>query len=371
MKLLHTADWHLGKTLMNYSLIDDQEFILKEFLKVIDDVKPDAIIIAGDVYDRTAPSTDAVNLFDDIIFKLTERKIPTLCIAGNHDSKERLNFGSRLFANKKFYITAKTCEPENIALEDEFGEVYFSLIPYFTAAEIKNKFALDAENFDTGAATKICVENARQKIPAGKRSVAVAHLFATGGVTSESERKNVGTIESVDARIFSEYNYTALGHLHKPQKISSDKIRYSGSPLKYSVKESSHKKGITLVELDGNGFARAENILLKPQRDLIEVSGTLAEFLSKPANDAYAYVTLTDEIFVYDAAQKLRGVFPHLMEAKNKSRPKSFVEEPTRKFRENATIFEQFEDFFFEMTRRNLTVDEQKAMEEIFREVGA
>lgn len=363
MKILHTADWHLGKTLLNYSLIDDQEFILKEFLKVVDDVKPDAIIIAGDVYDRADPSTEAVNLFDEIIFKLTEKKFPVLCIAGNHDSQDRLNFGSRLFANKKFFITAKKDDaPEPIALEDKFGEVYFSLIPYFDPAAIKSD-----ERLTFNAANKFYIGEARKKIPAGKRSVAIAHVFVEGGEESDSERKFVGTAGKVNAEIFSGYDYVALGHLHKNQQ-SGEKIFYSGSPLKYSAKESSHEKGITLVELDGNGFVRAENILLKPRRDLIEVSGTLAELQAQPPNDAYAYVTLTDKEFVYDAAQKLREVFPNLMEAKNKSKPKDFITEPTGKFREGASISEQFSDFFEAMAKRPLTEDERAAMAEIFKE---
>lgn len=357
MKLLHTADWHLGKTLLNHSLIEDQSFILNQFLDVADELKPDAIIIAGDIYDRADPSTDAINLFDEIIFKLTEKHIPTLCIAGNHDSQDRLNFGSRLFANKKFYITTKTNEePKNIPLADEFGEVYFSLIPYLDFDDIQSRLAF-----------------ARQSIPSGKRSVVVAHAFVEGGEESDSERKFVGTACKVPAEIFAGYDYVALGHLHKPHKPKEapENIRYSGSLLKYSAKESSHVKGITLVELDGNGFVSAKNIELKPRRDLIEISGTLAEFLSQPPKDAYAYVTLTDKEFVYDAAQKLREVFPNLMEAKNQSRPKDFVEEPARKFREEATLSEQFGDFFEEMTNRALTYNEQAAMAEIFKEIRA
>lgn len=369
MRILHTADWHLGKALNGKNLIDDQYFILKSIFEVIGDQKPDVIIIAGDVYDRADPSTDAVNLFDEIIFKLTEKKIPVLCIAGNHDNSDRLNFGSRLFANEKFFITAKTnSEPENIILQDEFGEIYFSLIPYFVPEEIKSKFLAENDGKITfNDANKFYIDLARSDIPKNKRSVAIAHVFVEGGVESDSERKFVGTTGKVNAENFFSYDYVALGHLHKPQSILSDKIRYSGSPLKYSAKESTHKKGVTLVEVGKNGFISAENILLKPRRDLIEISGTLAHFLSQPVNDAYAYVTLTDENFVYDAAQKLRVAFPNLMEAKNKSRPKGFVEEPARKFREDATIFEQFEDFFLEMTNRDLNTEEKIALQEIFK----
>lgn len=371
MKLLHTADWHLGKSLQNNSLIDDQKFILEKFLEVVDKINPDVIIIAGDIYDRADPSTEAINLFDDILFRLTAKKIPVLCIAGNHDSAERLNFGSRLFANQKFFITTKTTDkPTTIKLNDEFGEVYFSLIPYFDPIEIKSKFfGDDVERLTFNDATKFYLDLARKEIPVGKRSVAIAHVFAEDGEESDSERKFVGTAGKVHTEIFSSYDYVALGHLHKPQKMTAENIRYSGSLLKYSVKESSHVKGITLVELDSKGFVRAENIPLTPRRDLIEVSGTLAELQAQSPCEDYAYVTLTDNKFVDDAAQKLRKVFPNLMEAKNKSKSKNFIEESTRKFREDAPISEQFNDFFQAMTNRKLTVEEQAAMAEIFKEV--
>ena len=367
MKLLHTADWHLGKTLMNRSLIEDQKFILEKFLAIVDDVQPHAIIIAGDVYDRADPSTEAVDLFDKVLFELTECKVPVLCIAGNHDSAQRLNFGSRLFANKNFFITAKTADkPETIPIADEFGDVYFSLIPYFEPAEIREKFFGDAQRrltFDE--ANKFYLDEARKEIPAGARSVAIAHVFISGGQTSDSERKFVGGTGNVSLENFAGYDYVALGHLHGAQKMSAENIRYSGSPLKYSASEASHEKSVTLVELDANGFVSAKTIPLKPLHDLIAVKGTLAELQAQPPCDDYAYVTLTDEKFVYDAAQKLRDAFPNLMNALNKARSENAVAEPTRKFREDVSILEQFADFFKEMTKRELTDDERAAMKEI------
>lgn len=370
MRLLHTADWHLGKTLMNRSLIEDQEFILDEICKLANPKEIDAIIIAGDVYDRADPSPEAVDLFDEILFKLTEKKIPVLCIAGNHDNAERLNFGSRLFANKKFFITTKTAlEPKTIALDDDFGAVYFSLIPYFEPAAIREKFFdKDSERLTFNAANRFYIGEARKKIPAGKRSVAIAHVFVEGGEESpESERKIVGTAGKVDAQIFSGYDYAALGHLHKPHvpEDAPENVRYAGSPLKYSAREAKHEKGVTIVELDAKGFVSAENIPLTPRRDLIDVSGTLNHFLSQQPNNAYAYVTLTDETFVYDARQKLSGVFPYIMDAKNKAHSKEFVSAPARKIREEASLAEQFADFFEEMTHRALTDDERAAVAEI------
>ena len=374
MKFIHTADWHLGKSLKNQSLIEDQYYILQEFLKLVDAENPDAIVIAGDIYDRSIPPVDAVKLFDEVIFKIVEKKIPVLCISGNHDSAARLNFGSRIFERSKFFIeTLPNENPKNVILNDDFGEVYFSLIPYFTAAEIKNKFALDAEDFDTGAATKICVENARQKIPAGKRSVAVAHLFATGGVTSESERKNVGTIESVDARIFSEYNYTALGHLHKPQtmKKTGHVVRYSGSLLKYSFDEAGYSKGVTLVELDGAGKVTAEHIPLTPRHDVKIVEGTLDELNQSARTEDYVHANLTNKNHVLYAMEKLRsGAFPNILSL-------SFVnlertgESRTSRAKRTAGIstLEYFADFFEHETGERLEGDYRQAMADFLDEL--
>ena len=368
MRLLHTADWHLGKTLKGAPLIDDQKFIINQIFDIIDREKIDALLIAGDVYDRAVPPVDAVDLFNDTLNRLAEKNLPTLIIAGNHDSAERLNFGSKLFESRNIHIAAKSDEPAQIPLTDKFGDVYFTLIPYFEPIEIRNKFfGENSDRMTFNAANKFYIDEARKKIPAGKRSVAVAHVFIEGGIESDSERKLVGTAGKVNAEIFAGYDYAALGHLHKPHVPDGapENVRYAGSPLKYSAKEFNHAKGVTIVELDASGFVDAENIPLKPKHDLISVEGTLAEFQAQPPCDAYAYVTLTDELFVYDAAQKLREVFPHLMEVKNKARPSYLTLEPTRQFREGATIFEQFADFFEATAHRPLTADEFAAMKEI------
>ena len=369
MKIIHTADWHLGKTLKSQPLIDDQSYILAEFLKLIDDTNPDAVIIAGDVYDRGIPPVDAVALFDEIIFKLIARKIPVLSISGNHDSAGRLNFGSRLFERADFFINVDA----PVILSDNFGEVYFSLIPYFTAAEIKNKFALDAEDFDTSAATKICVETARQKIPAGKRSVAIAHLFATGGVTSESERKNIGTIESVDAGIFAGYNYTALGHLHKPQtmKKTGHVVRYSGSLLKYSFDEVGYSKGVTLVELDGAGKVTAEHIPLTPKRDVKIVEGTIDELNQSARTEDYIHANLTNKNHVLYAMEKLRsGAFPNILSLNFVNLERAGESRTSRAKRiAGISTLEYFADFYEHETGEKLEGEYRRAMADFLDEL--
>jgi len=370
MRLLHTADWHLGKTLKGQNLIDDQEFILKEIFKIIDDQKPDALLICGDIYDRGIPPADAVNLFDETLNKFAEKNLPTLIIAGNHDSATRLNFGSKLFEQQKIFIATKISEnPAQVVLEDNFGEIYFSLIPYFEPGEIRAKFfGADSERLTYNEANKFYVELARKNIPDNKRSVALAHVFLTGGVESESERKFVGGAAEVEAQIFSDYNYVALGHLHRPQKISAENIRYGGSPLKYSFDEANHKKSVTLIELDGAGATKIQKIPLEPRRNLIIVEGTFNELKKRPPIQDYVQIILTDDAYIYNT-EDLRYSFPNFLEVKRESHLQSCDDKPANNFRKEDPISEQFAKFFHEITTEPLSQDERAAFEEFLKEL--
>ena len=370
MKLLHTADWHLGKTLKGQSLHDDQEFIIDEIFRVINDEKPKAIIIAGDIYDRAVPPAEAVELFNNTLNRFVEKKIPVLIIAGNHDSAARLNFGSKIFARQQIFIASKVDDkPATVVLEDDFGEIYFSLIPFFDSGEIRTKFfGEEAERLTAEDATKFYVDLARKEIPEGKRSVAVAHVLATGGIESESERKFVGGAQNVGTEIFSGYNYVALGHLHAPQKIS-ETVRYGGSPLKYHFDESTQKKSVTLVDIDGAGNVTTKIIELKPRRDVIKVTDSFAELMKRPPVDDYAQIILTDEIFQPDASERLRAVFPNLLDFTYEKHLRSYDDEPEGNFREGAPIAEQFAEFFNYMTGDELNDEERAAFEEILRDV--
>ncbi|MBR6711684.1 MAG: exonuclease SbcCD subunit D [Selenomonadaceae bacterium] len=364
MKLLHTADWHLGKTLKGQNLLDDQKYILDEIFEVIDDQKPDAILICGDIYDRGVPPIDAVDLFNETLTKLAERNLPTLIIAGNHDSATRLNFGSELFARQNIFIAAKiTDTPAQIVLNDKFGEIYFSMIPFFEPGEIKSKFfSEDAERLTYNDANKFYVDLARQKISANKRSVALAHVFLTGGVESDSERKIVGTLSNVNANIFSRYNYIALGHLHKPQKF------YSGSPLKYSFDEANHKKSVTIVDIDGVGNVKTEKFELTPRRDVKVVTGTFNELIKRKPIQDYVQIILTDDVYIYET-EKLRDAFPNFLEVKRENHLKSYDDASPSSFSKEDSISEQFANFFKDVMQEPMTNDEQAALEEILREV--
>ena len=373
MKIIHTADWHLGKTLKNTSLIDEQDYILNgEFLKIVDDVKPDAVIIAGDLYDRGVPPVDAVNLCDEIIFKLNERKIPILCIAGNHDSASRLNFSARLLAQANFFIVAKPQEnPATIVLEDDFGEVYFSLIPFFEPNNLREKFSSDEEKiFSADEMNKIYIAEARKKILADKRSVAVAHLFVTGGVSSDSERKFVGTVENVDKKNFAAYNYVALGHLHRQQTLNKDAknfIRYSGSPLKYSFGEANHVKGVTFVELDGEGNVKAENLTLTPRHDVRVVKGTVAELEKLPPSEDFIHAQIEDFKNVLSAADRLReSSCPNLLSLEFVNAEVGGEDFSDKlNVREGVSTLENFVDFYEYSTKEKMHEKYFKAMEKL------
>ena len=364
MRLLHTADWHLGKTLKGQNLLDDQEFILKQIFKIIDEQKPDAALIAGDIYDRAVPPVEAVELFDETLNKFAEKKLPVLIIAGNHDSATRLNFGSKIFESKNIHIAAKIEDnPKPVVLEDNFGEVYFSLIPYFEPSEIRAKFfGEDFKQLSYTDANKFYIDLARQKIPKNKRSVAVAHVFLTGGIESESERKFVGGAENVSAQIFSGYNYVALGHLHRPQKF------YAGSPLKYSFDEANHKKSVTLVDFDGAGNIDIKKIDLTPRRDLIIVEGTFNELKNRPSSPHYAQIILTDNAYIHET-EELRDAFPYFLEVKRKNHLNSYDEIPQNTFSKEDSISEQFAKFFEEITGEKLNSDESKAFKEVLLEL--
>ena len=363
MKLLHTADWHLGKTLKGASLLDDQEFVLKQIWDIAKAV--DAVIIAGDVYDRAVPPVDAVNLFDETLNRFAERNLPTLIIAGNHDSATRLNFGSKLFERQKIHISAKIAkEPAQVVLEDDFGEIYFSLIPYFVPAEIRANFPCE------GDTNKFYVNLARQKIPSGKRCVAVAHAFLTGGVESESERKFVGGAANVNAETFAGYDYVALGHLHRPQKISAKNIRYAGSPLKYSFDEANHKKSVTIVDFDAQGFVDTEKIPLKPRRDVRIVEGTLWEILkTEPRTEDYICARLLErELNAFD---KLSGRFPNLLNVEFCLR-QNFSDDNSTEETSHAggTTLDYFAEFYSKQTGETLSAEYRMAMKDCLEQLA-
>ena len=373
MKFIHTADWHFGKTLRGASLIDDQAYISEEFFKIVDERKPDVVIIAGDVYDRGVPSADAVELFNEFLSKLTERKTKIVCISGNHDSATRLNFGSSLFEKSGFFLRTQISEnPEPIIFQDDFGDVYFAPIPFFEPGLIRAKFfPNDTEkrlSFDE--ANKIYIDALRDKIPAGKRSVAVAHVFISGETKTDSVREIVGGADGISAAHFKDFNYTALGHLHAPRAAGGEFVRYSGSPLKYSFDEAAQNKSVTLVEMGADGNPKIETIEFVPRRDVRVVEGTLDELLNLEKTEDYIRAVVKGDTSFVNVADRLSYVFPNLLATEREERiyNSEEISDPTNSVTK-LSISDQFAEFFSEMTGEPLSDEQLREMENFLSEL--
>lgn len=317
MRLAHISDLHLGKRLHEVSFLEDQAYILEEICEVLRDEKPDAVLIAGDIYDKSAPSAEAVRLFDDFLSELSADGQMVFAISGNHDSAARVAYGGRIMAKSGVYLSAPEYRGEvfSASLEDDDGRVDIYLLPFIKPIHVSLAFPEEKIESYTDA-LRVAVE--RMPVNPKRRSVLVAHQFVTGAVRSDSEEVSVGGLDNVDAAVFAPFSYVALGHIHRPQNIGSPRIRYSGTPLKYSFSEAKDGKSITMAELDGQGEVVLRTIPLKPRRDLRELRGTYDELMKKEnyagtATDDYLHIILADEDDVPDAMRKLKTVYPNLL----------------------------------------------------------
>ena len=316
MKLFHLSDLHLGKRLCEVSLLEDQDYILKTVLALAEEERPDAILIAGDVFDKSVPSAEAVALFDRFLTALSERNFPVLVISGNHDSPERMAFGSHLMASAGVYVAPVwNGEVEPVTLSDEWGEVDFFLLPFLKPAHVR-RFYEEEEVGSYTDAMRLALSGLKRT--EGRRSVLVTHQFVTGATRSESEEISVGGSDNVDASVFESFDYVALGHIHGPQNCESERIRYSGTPLKYSLSEAKDEKSVTVVELS-EGDVSVRTLPLRPLREIVHLRGTYEELMQKSyyedttyQND-YVYITLTDEEEVIYAMNRMRETYKNLL----------------------------------------------------------
>lgn len=316
MKLIHLSDLHIGKRVNEISMIEDQADILEQILRITEEEQADAVLIAGDVYDKTVPSGEAVTLFDDFLCRLAERKLPTLIISGNHDSPERLAFGNRLFAAEGIHISpVYHGKMEPVTLSDEFGPVDFWLLPFVKPAHVKRFFPEETVETYTDACA-VAVKH--MGLDPEKRNVLLTHQFVTGAATCESEELSVGGSDNVDASAFEDFDYVALGHIHGPQNVGTNRIRYCGTPLKYSFSEERHHKSVTVVKLGQKGELSLELRPLSPLHDLRTLRGKFAEltdpaFYLGTAREDYLQILLTDEEDVPEAIGQLRVIYPNIM----------------------------------------------------------
>lgn len=367
MRFIHTADWHLGRLFFGEHLTEDQAYVLEELLRLVSYTKAEAVIIAGDIYDRAVPPTEAVELLDEVLFKLTqELKVKTMLIAGNHDSASRLDFGSRLLESQGLVVAGRlTAGEHTVVFNDVYGEVVFTLLPYAEPAQVRYVYGNDAV-YDEETAMQLRLAVAQQKLEA-KRSIAVAHAFIAGGQESESERPlSVGGSFNVGAHNFSGFNYTALGHLHNMQRAGGDNIRYAGSLLKYSFDEVSQKKGVQLVEIDAQGSVSIEPYYLKPRHDVCVVEGWFDDILHDrdryPKLDDYVCVRLLDERPLIDVHRRLRDIYVNFMCLE---RPNFSVTGSLNRLEGNYRRMgelELLESFYKAMTGRTLDEAEEKML---------
>lgn len=316
MKLIHLSDLHLGKRVNEFSMLEDQKYILKKILNIINEQSPDALLIAGDIYDKSVPLTSAVQLFDDFLCRLAKRGLQVFIISGNHDSAERMAFGGRLMDISGIHMSpVYNGEVEPFRLKDEHGNVNIYMLPFIKPANVR-RFFPDGDIVTYTDALALAVKN--MPLDTSARNVLITHQFVTGAVRSESEELSVGGSDNVDASVFDDFDYVALGHIHSPQKIGRETVRYCGTPLKYSFSEVSHKKSVTVVELGEKGDVSINTIPLTPLHDMREIKGTYLEITDRRSyegtdTDDYIHITLTDEEDIPDAIGKLRVIYPNLM----------------------------------------------------------
>lgn len=317
MKFLHLADLHLGKRVNGFSMLEDQAHILRQILAILDDEQPDGVLIAGDVYDKSVPSVEAVELLDDFLTELRARGVPVLLISGNHDSPERLAFGGRVMDSCGIHISPVydgALAP--VTLQDAFGPVHVWLLPFVKPAHVRRWFPdADIESYTDAVAEAV----AHMDIDTAARNVLMTHQFVTGGTRSGSEELSVGGTDNVDSGVFAPFDYVALGHLHGAQHIGRETIRYAGSPLKYSFSEARQHKSVTVVTLGEKGDVQVRTVALTPLRELREIRGSYDELTARSFYEHttyrsdYLHLILTDEQDVFDAMSRLRTIYPYLM----------------------------------------------------------
>lgn len=397
MKFIHTADLHIGKRVCEHSMLEDQKYILDQIIKVVDEEKPDGVLIAGDVYDKSVPSADAVELLDDFLVELSNHGTKVFVLSGNHDSAERIAFGGRLMENRGVYMSPVydgSFTP--VTLKDDSGEVDVWMLPFVRPANIRACLgegeAADAEREKvTDYTSAIQMAVSKMNCTPGRRNVLLSHQFVTGAQVDENGSEEfVGGLDNVDAYAFDGFDYVALGHIHRPQNVAKNeagvgRVRYSGTPLKYSLSEANHVKSVTVVELGAAGATggtadlKIREVPLKPLRDVRKIEGTFEELVSAEYRDAqvrngkslddYVYVVLTDENDVTDAAAKLRGYYRHLMTLNyNNSRTQSVANLDFENV-DQKTPTEIFNDFFKEMNNRELNEEESEFMKSMIESV--
>lgn len=374
---MHLADLHLGKRVNGFSMMEDQEYILNRILEIMEEEQPDGLLIAGDVYDKTIPPAEAVRLMDDFLTAVAAKHVPVFLISGNHDSAERLAFGHQLMQGSGIWISpVYDGTIRHHTLEDRWGEVNIYLIPFLRPSVVRSFFP-DVEIEDYTDALRTIIEDLQ--VDTSRRNVVLAHQFVTAAgalpETCDSEQLSVGGLDRVDGSVFSPFDYTALGHLHGPQRVGSETIRYAGSPLKYSFSELHQKKSVTVAELRAKGVTEIRQIPLQPRREMIEMRGTFEEILEEARKKGelqtdYYHMILTDETDVVDALSRLREYYPNIMLLdydNRRTRSQKEVEQLDRV--EERTPGELFAALYEQQNGQEMDSDRKEYLDGLIREI--
>lgn len=372
MKFIHTGDLHIGKVVNGFSMLEEQKNALRQIIEIAVEKEADAVILAGDIYDRSVPPFDAVEVLDGFISRLAEEKIKVFIISGNHDSQERLSFANKILEKQEVYIEGTfNGSIKRIRLKDEYGRINIYMLPFIKPSCVSQLLGEDISSYEEAAARLISAA----AIDEGERNIIAAHYFVTNGSEdiehSDSESSIlVGGIDNVDASNFKQFDYTALGHIHGPQKIGSNNVFYAGSPIKYSFSEVHHKKGINLVNLKEKGNIEIERIELKPIHDMRKIKGKIADLISEENysladTEDYIMAVLTDDDDIFDPIGTLRGVYPNIMQLVIEKNISSKTEKSidTKSIRSKSTM-ELYEAFYklvsdkeLDLDRRNIIMD--------------
>lgn len=374
---MHLADLHLGKRVNGFSMMEDQEYILNRILEIMEEEQPDGLLIAGDVYDKTIPPAEAVRLMDDFLTAVAAKHVPVFLISGNHDSAERVAFGHQLMQGSGIWISpVYDGTIRHHTLEDRWGEVNIYLIPFLRPSVVRSFFP-DVEIEDYTDALRTIIEDLQ--VDTSRRNVVLAHQFVTAAgalpETCDSEQLSVGGLDRVDGSVFSPFDYTALGHLHGPQRVGSETIRYAGSPLKYSFSELHQKKSVTVAELRAKGETEIRQIPLQPRREMIELRGTFEEILEEARKKGelqtdYYHMILTDETDVVDALSRLREYYPSIMLLdydNRRTRSQKEVEQLDRV--EERTPGELFAALYEQQNGQEMDSDRKEYLDGLIREI--
>lgn len=373
MKIMHLSDLHIGKKVNEYSMLQDQIYILKEILRIIDNEKVETVIIAGDVYDRSLPPNEALELFDEFLYQLTSRNVNVFVISGNHDSPERISYGGRMMTENKIFLSpVYDGNVKPITLNDDYGEVNFYLLPFVRPADIRRYFPDEnIENYTD--AVKVAIDN--MNVDFNERNILVTHQFVTGAELSESEDIIVGGTDNVSGEVFDGFDYVALGHIHREQTVGKDNIRYCGTPLKYSFSEAKNIKSVTILDFNDKGNIEYSKIPLTPFRDMREIRGTYYELTLKSSYEStntedYLHITLTDEEDIPDAIGKLRSIYPNIMKLDyDNLRTRGSGTVDAIENIESKSPFELFADLFKQQNNQDMSEEQEEIMRNLIDKI--